>query len=68
MKMESMAQFLITGDKILHQRKKYEVSNIKVNGENTTIIYKTQKTNVFRMLKVKSNEFFKIISPISLDK
>jgi hypothetical protein len=67
MKMESMAQFLIKGDVILHNRKKYEVTNVSVNGTETVILYKTLKSNVYRMMKLKSNEFLKIISPIKFN-
>ena len=66
MKMESMARYLIKGDIIIYNRRKFEVINAKNNGGLTTILYKYPKSSLLRTTIKPSNEFLKIISPISL--
>ena len=65
MKMESMAQFLIKGDFILSDRKKYEVLNVVTLEDTTKILIKDKNMN--RIISSANNTFYKIISPIKID-
>lgn len=69
MKLESMAQFLIIGDLILHNRKKYEVMDVSTFGDTTTILYKEPKANQLQgVITANKSEFIKIISKIPMNK
>jgi hypothetical protein len=65
MKMETMAQFLIKGDLILSNRKKYKVLNVTTSGETTKILIKDK--NINRIILSANNTFYKVISPIKID-
>lgn len=68
MKMQSMAQFLIPGDIIIDNRRKYEVINVTTNGEDTTILFHPVKKQSLPAIKcVNKSEFFNVISAISLE-
>lgn len=68
MKMQSMAQFLIPGDIIIENRRKYEVIETSTSGDDTTILYQPiKKQSTPAIKRVSKSEFFNVISAISLE-
>ncbi|MDR6779381.1 hypothetical protein J2W98_003661 [Paenibacillus peoriae] len=63
MKSKIMAQFLVAGDVIIKDRKRYIISNAKTIGDRTSILYSGLKDQKLHSIKqAPKSEFFTVVN------
>ncbi|WP_311078244.1 hypothetical protein [Paenibacillus polymyxa] len=63
MKSKVMAQFLVAGDIIIHNRRKYIISNTKTIGNLTSILCSSPKDQKLHSIKqAPKSEFYTVVN------